>query len=405
MTCVRKRNLIDKAGKPYIRYVVDYKDSAGVRRTPQFEKKKEADAYLDKVKRELFEGVHLAASQAMTFTDLADLFLKDCERRHRIRDAMSGNTLRLARLMVRGHLLPAFGKDKVTDITGAKVRSFVNSKAERYARVTVGKMIKQLRDILQFGIREGHLRRNVVREDPPRNPVPARGQIEIPSIEQLRSIVAVIEKSPKDASDRLVKTGWRAKEAGAQQIPVVVYLALTAGLRCGEICGLRWENVDLIRGIIHVKHSLSRVDGLKGPKSKAGLRTAPIVAALHRHLHVLWDAQGRPPVGPVICTEQGGPVAAQALGKQLWLPVAKAAGVTRDNGTLMGLHAVRHAAVSLWIKAGLGDLALKGVVGHASVSTTKDVYGHLYAAEGDAGRAMNSSLALLRLTHELDAPR
>lgn len=152
-----------------------------------------------------------------------------------------------------------------------------------------------------------------------------------------------------------------------------------------------------------MRHSLSRYDGLKGPKSKAGLRTAPIVAVLHRHLETLWIAQGRPVSGPVIRTQEGGAVDAEYLSKFYWRPVAKRAGVVRADGALMGLHAVRHAAVSLWIKAGLGDLALKAVVGHASVSTTKDVYGHLYAAEGDAADAMRSSLAALRLSHDTTA--
>ncbi|MHC2086452.1 hypothetical protein [Methylobacterium sp. CM6244] len=69
----------------------------------------------------------------------------------------------------------------------------------------------------------------------------------------------------------------------------------------------------------------------------------------------------------------------------------------------MGLHTVRHAAVSLWIKAGLSDLALKKVVGHASVTTTKDVYGHLYGEEDESGLARRNSLAILRITNEAGA--
>ncbi|GJD58364.1 tyrosine-type recombinase/integrase [Methylobacterium dankookense] len=403
MACIRKRELTDSKGKPYLRYVVDYKDQNGIRRTPQFEKKKEADAFLDKVKRELFEGVHVAQSEAITFDKLADLYLKDCERRRRIGDAMSGNTLDLIGRLVRVHLVPAFGSDKVTDITGAKVRAFVNEKAERYSRVTVEKLITLLRDALQFGVREGYLRRNIIRDEPPRNPLPPRGQIEVPTLDHLRAIVAAVEAPLLDPKAHPPGLGRRKKNNGSRITAITVYLALTCGLRRGEICGLRWENVDFGSEVINVRHSISRRDGLKGPKSKAGLRRTPMVAVLRRHLLAMWELQERPAEGFVLTTSKGTPFGPDDLSAWHWEPVARAAEVRRADGSLMGLHSIRHAAVSLWIKAGLSDLALKEVVGHSSVNTTKDVYGHLYDADDEARHAMRNSLAVLRLSDEMAA--
>lgn len=53
-----------------------------------------------------------------------------------------------------------------------------------------------------------------------------------------------------------------------------------AGLRLGELQALRWEDVDFARGVIHVRRSWDRHDGLVEPKSSAGIRTVPFAAAL-----------------------------------------------------------------------------------------------------------------------------
>ena len=59
--------------------------------------------------------------------------------------------------------------------------------------------------------------------------------------------------------------------------------ALYAGLRRGELQGLRWEDVDFERGVIGVERGWDRVAGPIAPKSRTGRRRVPLSATLRRH--------------------------------------------------------------------------------------------------------------------------
>lgn len=53
----------------------------------------------------------------------------------------------------------------------------------------------------------------------------------------------------------------------------VVAIMLFGGLRPGEVFGLQWENINFSRNVIEVRHTFTRYDGLKDPKTEAGMRT------------------------------------------------------------------------------------------------------------------------------------
>lgn len=377
MAKVRPREWTNAKGEKKRAYVVDYTDADGTRRTPQFDKKHQADAHLRKVQRELEDGVHVAKSA--TFSSVMEAYLRDCERRNKIGDRMSGANLRLTRYMLNTVIGPSFAKMKVADITAKHVRDFVNSKAEAHARSTVVKVIVQLRAVLQFAVQEGWLKRNVVRDEPPRNPLPPSDRREIPSLADLRRLVLMIEETVH--GPRWLWPGMRKRMSGegTMMAALSVYLVLTAGLRPGEVCGLRWENVDLDTDTIQVRHSMSREDGLKGTKSRAGIRDAVIVPLLRRYLVEHYERSGRPSAGHVITTIVGTPYSPNNLSINLWRPVAIGAALLKKDGSPMGMHSLRHAAASLWNRAGVSDLAMKRAIGHASISTTKDVYGHLFS--------------------------
>jgi integrase len=92
--------------------------------------------------------------------------------------------------------------------------------------------------------------------------------------------VAVKVKLPK--LNKKEMSVWNEKEvnnflnvAKADPSYIVFYLALTTGMRQGEILGLRWKDVDLDKGLINIKQTLSH-DGkifISGAKTKSSLRT------------------------------------------------------------------------------------------------------------------------------------
>lgn len=146
--------------------------------------------------------------------------------------------------------------------------------------------------------------------------------------------------------------------------------AFWAGLRHGEIKALRWDDVDLARGLIAVGRTWDQQEGAVLPKSRAGERHVPIVGRLRDALTE--HRTSRP----------------AATG----LVFGRSAGVPFHSGTVnlrairaweraglapIGLHEARHVAASFWLAADLNVKTVSVYMGHASVAFTLDRYGHL----------------------------
>jgi integrase len=153
--------------------------------------------------------------------------------------------------------------------------------------------------------------------------------------------------------------------------------ALYAGLRLGELQALRAEDVDLPTGVIRVERSWDKAEGVIEPKSRAGQRKVPIVAALRAHLTAHMLRQGNSAglfFGVGEKPFNRGQLVAR--GEKAW----KKAGVQP-----LGLHEARHTCASIFIAAGVNLKALSSYLGHASITITLDRYGHLMPGnEGEA---------------------
>jgi integrase len=163
--------------------------------------------------------------------------------------------------------------------------------------------------------------------------------------------------------------------------------ALYAGLRRGELQGLRWEDVDLAEGVIRVERSWDEVEGIPiATKSRAGRRTVPIPAALRRYLtaHHLRTPRRE---GLIFARPSGEPFIASNLRTRA-LTAWKHAGLAP-----IGLHEARHTYASLMIAAGVNAKALTTYMGHSSITVTFDRYGHLMPGnEGEAAELLDAYL-------------
>lgn len=188
--------------------------------------------------------------------------------------------------------------------------------------------------------------------------------------------------------------------------------ALYTGARRGELRALRWSDVDLDGGTIRIERALD--DGERGKrgelvevKTAAGRRTVPIVPALRKLLAAHKLATGRGGEDLVFGRSARGPfipstVRRRALTAWGWkdVPNPDAGGPKRvwiearpDALAPIGLHECRHTAASLLIDAGVNDKALSSIMGHASVTITKDRYGHLMPdGVAEAGRLLAARL-------------
>lgn len=164
----------------------------------------------------------------------------------------------------------------------------------------------------------------------------------------------------------------------------LVLVAAYCGLRSGELIGLRWNRVDLLRKQLSVIEQLDRRGVGEGvassPKSKAGRRAVAIpslvVEALQAHLEAGYGQA--PPDGCVFAAPKGGPLRPTTFRSDVWVPATKRAGL--DGITL---HDLRHTCASLAIAAGADVKVLQTMLGHASAGMTLDQYGHLMPGRAD----------------------
>ncbi len=162
--------------------------------------------------------------------------------------------------------------------------------------------------------------------------------------------------------------------------------AIFTGLRASELRGLRWDDVDLKNGELHVHQRADRYGKMGRPKSEAGERTVPllpmVVAALREHRL----ASPGSDLGLVFPNIRGVVQHRNSIVRSGFYPAQIAAGVVDQHGgaRYKGLHSLRHFYASWCINrrvdGGL-ELPLKLVqtrLGHASIQMTADTYGHLF---------------------------
>ena len=163
--------------------------------------------------------------------------------------------------------------------------------------------------------------------------------------------------------------------------------AMLAGLRRGELLALDWANFDRAAAVLRVERSYDPTSGTFGrPKSKHGIRTVPITAALAPYLREHALRSGRRD-GLVFGESATRPLDSRRLqerGDAAW----QAADLTRVT-----LHGCRHLYASMSIAAGVNAHALCRSMGHSSIAVTFDLYGHLFPGnESEAAALLDAFL-------------
>jgi integrase len=161
-------------------------------------------------------------------------------------------------------------------------------------------------------------------------------------------------------------------------------IAVLTGLRRGELTGLHWSDVDLAKRKIFVRHNRVTVDGKiteQTTKTRAGLRTVPLSDVAVASL-LAWQLRQAEEAATAQEAWQGdGHVFTNELGHPL-----DPAYVTRlfqhirqqaEPLPQLSFHGLRHCAASLMLASGADIAVVSKLMGHASISVTSDVYGHL----------------------------
>ena len=189
--------------------------------------------------------------------------------------------------------------------------------------------------------------------------------------------------APRGTRDRIAAPAEAASLLGAldPEDQAIWATALYAGLRRGEIRGLRAQDVDFERGVICVEQSWDDKAGPIEPKSRAGTRRVPLAKALRAHLAA--QQLRRRASGEELVFAEGG----QAL--RTGPLVRRACKAWNHEGlTPIGLHECRHTYASFMIAAGVNAKALSVYMGHSSIMVTLDRYGHLMPGHEDEAAQM-----------------
>ncbi len=162
-----------------------------------------------------------------------------------------------------------------------------------------------------------------------------------------------------------------------------IFLALTTGLRRGELLGLRWQDVDFDRAALAVRQSIEQTKAglrIKEPKTKKGRRNVslPAVTVEWLRAHKRQQAEERLSLGlgkskaDLVFTEVAGGI---------WPPDK----LSRQFGNLVrgaGLcsvtfHGLRHTHITNLLKEGVHPKIASERAGHSSVAVTMDIYSHV----------------------------
>lgn len=252
------------------------------------------------------------------------------------------------------------------------------------------KAVRALSMILCEAQRRGLVAQNVARgvrvartkRDRKRNVIPPR-----------QHLIALLE-----AADRLDNEDPR--------LPVLVRIAMFAGLRQSELRGFIWPDADLSGLNLTVSQRADRWQAIGAPKSDAGHRTIPIGPDLAARLK-RWKLRCPPTPTNIMFPNKRGGIIDQKGMADLLLQVQIAAGLALDCGKRnaageiiwkprYGWHSLRHAAASAWINQNVDLKRLQVWIGHATIQLTIDTYGHLITdAQADAALASGAEAALL----------
>lgn len=294
---------------------------------------------------------------------------------------MRQNTYGMHRNFVRHHLAE-LGAERVDRLTDEAVHAWLAAAGEAGLSIETRRhMLGTIRMILDLGVKERIVPVNVARQVlPPRGP---RKEIQFLSKAQAQAFV---------------------EASTDERLHALFVLAVTQGLRLGEICGLRWKDVSLERRQLSVRMQLQwtkRGWDLIEPKTRSSKRTIRLtelaVQALKQHR--ARQAKTRLRAGAewtdndlVFCSRYGTFISRTRVVRRAFHRVLAASGCPLD----LPFHGLRHTFATLKMEAGESAKVVSEQLGHASVQPTLDLYSHVTPALHEASADLMDRLLASR---------
>lgn len=252
------------------------------------------------------------------------------------------------------HILPEFGDIPCADLTAGRINAFINKKlADGLSASYVRDIFTVFKTMLKYAQEEYGFRlslKNVVL------PKAERNQVEKISDAEQKKLVSHLK-----ANMSLTAFG--------------ILLSLFMGLRIGELCGLKWEDVDFQNKILHIHRTVQRISSANGnrktkivisaPKSATSFREIAVPDMLMKYFEIFCDE-----ADPFILSGTDKPVEPRTM-QYRYKKILQSAEVESHN-----YHKLRHTFATNSAEKGFNVKALSAVLGHSSVTLTLNRYIH-----------------------------
>lgn len=167
------------------------------------------------------------------------------------------------------------------------------------------------------------------------------------------------------------------RAASGDRLEALYVLALSTGMRQGELFGLEWSDIDLKAGTLHVRRTLVEINGefsTNEPKTDRGRRLIELpqiaVQALWSHKASMM-AEGQAGNKLVFVDTDGKPLRRSNMTQRSFFPILKAAKLPQVR-----FHDLRHSSATLLLAAGIHPKVVQERLGHSQIGMTLDIYSH-----------------------------
>lgn len=338
-----------------LRWRARYVDSSGREHTKAFKKKPHAQTWLDKQTSAVVTGTHLAPRDAnTTVKEWCEIWLDTYKRK-----GFAKNTIECANATVKT-MIAEWGDMKLSDVEPEHIIEWRDRlTAEGRKASSLSRTHGRMKQVFEYAVFKKRLASNPCsRETAPRG---GKKKMYCITTEQV----------------------WALHDAMPERMQVAILLGAFAGLRIGEVCGLRVSDVDFVRGVVHPKQQW------RGAKLKNSASDAPI--PIPRDLTLLLSASVKKFPSEMMVTSAG---TGQCCPDSLQFAVAKVRDDIEGLPERFSFHDLRHFFASMLIGSGADLMKVQARMRHDKASTTLNVYGHLWPDDDETtNNAVSAAIA------------
>ena len=266
------------------------------------------------------------------------------------------STIAAYQLLIQNHISPYFGE--LNKVCEEDVQKFVLKKLDDgLSEKTIKDIIIVLKMILKFGVKLGYL--EYVQID-----------VKFPTNHENKALDVLTKQDQKKIMDYL-RDNFTFRNLG-------IFICLSTGMRIGEICGLRWCDVDVAEGVIKVRHTLQRIYIIEGeqkhtellldtPKTSNSIRDIPMSTELLKMIRSISKVVNE---NYYVISNDINPIEPRTyrnyykkLCKKLYVPELK-------------FHGLRHSFATRCIESKADYKTVSVLLGHSNISTTLNLYVH-----------------------------